>query len=653
MAQYDSSENDIYTDVKDTQRLLQTCQYVNSTPINLSEDSKCCDRNTIKKRIPILSWLPQYSLQFLLSDFIAGVTVALTAIPQGIAYAVVAGLNPEYGLYSGFIGCFVYLILGTRKEITIGPTAIMALLTHEYVQATSPDYAVLLCFLTGCVILLCGVLHLGFLVEFISMPVTCGFTSAAAVTIAVSQIKSLLGLPGTADGFVDCLVHLYHNVKLLKPGDTALGLCTIITLIVLKKLKDNSSSVSIKFLSKSTWLLGVARNAVVVIIGSVLAYVLSTHGINPFRLTGNIGSGFPPFALPPFSTHEGNRTVTFVEMTTKLSAGIIVVPLIGILESISIAKAFAKGKTVDATQEMIALGVSNILGSFFSSIPVTGSFTRTAVNSASGVKTPFGGIFTGILILMSLGFLTSTFYYIPKATLAGVIMCAMFYMVEHKAVTLLWRTKKSDLIPLFTTFGSCLMFGLEIGMLIGITVNLLFILYSSARPSVAMQWITVDGENVLLVTPRESLVFPATEYVREVIVQTCTTRDIRAPVVLDGSHVNHIDSTMAKGMKVLTEDLAARKQPVYFWKWCEPAMLTAVGYDPGLASYFRYDESLVLLIKGPELISASGFVTVNLNGTAVAQNDSVCNGTPKEVFRGELPASTQENDSKTPRKLQL
>uniref|UniRef100_A0A1B6DL52 SLC26A/SulP transporter domain-containing protein n=1 Tax=Clastoptera arizonana TaxID=38151 RepID=A0A1B6DL52_9HEMI len=591
------SENDqlIHTD-----NISNPCQELDVKIIYVEADGGYfyCNKDTVKKRLPVIKWLATYTFLSMFKDFIAGVTVALTAIPQGIAYATVAGLTPKYGLYSGFVGCFVYAIFGSTKDITIGPTAIMALLTHKYVLSNSVDYAILLTFLSGCVIFVFGFLRLGFLVEFISMPVTCGFTSAAALIIAVSQFKDLFGLPGKADGFINCWIHLYYNIQDWRFGDTVLGFSTIIALILLKIIKDKSSSFNILAINKLAWLIGVARNAVVVIFGTGLAFYYSTQDHYPFKLTGQIGSGFPPFRLPPFSTTSGNQTIPFITMVSDLGVGTIVVPLIGVLESVSIAKAFAKGKTVDATQEMIALGLSNILGSLFSSMPVTGSFTRTAVNNSSGVVSPFGGIFTGIMILLSLGFLTSTFFYIPKATLSGLIISAMIYMVEYEAVQMLWRTKKSDLLPFLTTFVSCLVLGVEVGILVGIAVNLLFILYSSARPYVSIQWVVIEGQEILLVTPRESLVFPATEYIKEVVVETCMKRNMNVAVVIDGTHVNYIDSTMAKGMKVLVEDLEARKQPLYFWRWGEAAMLTVIGLDPKMSKYFRQQKTLADLIKG-------------------------------------------------------
>ncbi|CAG2066181.1 unnamed protein product, partial [Timema podura] len=190
------------------------------------------------------------------------------------------------------------------------------------------------------------------------------------------------------------------------------------------------------------WLLSLARNALVIIIGIVLAYTLSDeNGENaPFRLTGDVREGLPPFQPPPFSTSSNTTEYTFGDMVNIYGTAIGVVPLLSILGHIAIAKAFAKGKPVDATQELIALGLCNIGGSFVRSMPVTGSFTRTAVNNASGVHTTLGGLFTGAFIMLTLAFLTSTFAFIPRASLAGLIVCAMIFMVEYDIVPLLWRT---------------------------------------------------------------------------------------------------------------------------------------------------------------------------------------------------------------------
>ncbi|XP_001120853.1 sodium-independent sulfate anion transporter isoform X2 [Apis mellifera] len=546
-------------------------------------------RQLLLRRIPILAWIPQYSSSKLLQDILAGLTVGLTAIPQGIAYAIVAGLPAQYGLYSSFMGCFVYLVFGSCKDITVGPTAIMALLSQQHVIRLGEDIAVLLCFLTGCVILLMGLLHLGFLVEFVSMPVISGFTNAAAIIIGTSQLGTLLGLSGRSDSFVDAISKVVNHFDKITFWDPLLGICSMILLVCLKKLPGKKGgTMGEKFM----WVTSLARNAVVVIFGIILNRSLFSYGIKIFKSTGNITEGLPPFAPPPFSLTKGNHTYHFQELIGELGSTVISVPLIAILESIAIAKAFAKGRTVDANQEMLALGLCNIFGSFSRSMPTTGSFTRTAVNNASGVKTPMGGVITGCLVLLACGLLTSTFQFIPKATLAAVIIVAMYYMLELRIFLVLWRTKKIDLIPLTVTLSSCLAIGPEYGMIGGIVVNLILLLYFAARPGLLIEERVVDGLTILFVSPKQSLSYPAAEYLRERVMSWCDTRPGTIPVVVEGRHVLRIDATVAKNLALLLADLEARDQRLVFWNWCEQAKRTLTSYDASLHASFKSSGSV-------------------------------------------------------------
>ncbi|XP_012526605.1 sodium-independent sulfate anion transporter [Monomorium pharaonis] len=552
--------------------------------------SQSCNlKGLLLRRIPILAWLPLYSWSKLLQDALAGLTVGLTAIPQGIAYAIVAGLPAQYGLYSSFMGCFVYLVFGGSKDVTVGPTAIMALMVQKYVTGLGEDFAVLMCFLSGAIITIMGVLHLGFLVDFISMPVICGFSNAAAIIIATSQLSTLLGIKGRSDSFVDAISKVINHINETQPWDPVLGVCSMIVLVLLKNLPGKKLGTPFE---KFMWLISLGRNAIVVMVGILLAYILFSHGIQPFQITGNITKGLPPFSLPPFTIVNGNHTYTFAEAVNEIGISILSIPLIAILESIAIAKAFAKGKTLDANQEMLALGLCNICGSFVRSMPVTGSFTRTAVNNASGVKTPMGGVITGGLVLLACGLLTSTFEYIPKATLAAVIIIAMFYMFEARIFIVLWRTKKIDLVPLIVTLLCCLAFGLEYGMIAGIAVNLILLLYFAARPGLLIEERIVDGLTVLFVSPKQSLSFPAAEYLRERVMSWCDKRPTSLPVVMEGRHVLRIDATVAKNLALLLSDLAARDQKIIFWNWCENARRTLISYDPSLTTYCRSSGSI-------------------------------------------------------------
>ncbi|KAK5640780.1 hypothetical protein RI129_009327 [Pyrocoelia pectoralis] len=546
----------------------------------------------INKRIPVTSWLPHYTWLTFLQDILAGFTVGLTEIPQAIAYAIVAGLPPQYGLYSGLLDCFVYFIFGTCKDINIGPTAIMALMIQPHVEKLGPDMAVLITFLSGIIIFILGLLHLGCLVEFFSYPVIAGFTSAAAIQIGSSQIKSLLGIPGKANAFMEAWINVFKHIAEISWWDTLLGVSSIILLMLLKLLgrygcRTNRPELSVarNILSKVLWLSSIARNAIVVIFGTVIAWIFYTYGDKPFILTGNIGKGLPTIQFPPFSTEFNNKTYTFGDMIKQYESSVAFVPLIAILEHVAIAKAFAKGKTVDATQEMIALGLCNLSGSFIRSMPVTGSFTRTAVNNASGVQTPLAGIVVSIMVLLSLGFLTSTFYFIPKATLAAVVICAMIYLIDYNAIITLWRTKKTDLIPFIVTLLASLLVGLEYGILIGIGSNMLFVLYSSARPSIEIEREKLPQGDIFIVTPSRSLQFPSAEYLREKIIQDCY--DPKVTVVLNGKYINNVDATVAKNFKVLADDLILREQSIIFWNFKDNVRNTCKGVDPKLVDYFK------------------------------------------------------------------
>ncbi|XP_003708291.1 sodium-independent sulfate anion transporter [Megachile rotundata] len=529
----------------------------------------------IRKRIPIVDWLPKYNSEKFLNDIIAGVTVGLTVMPQGLAYATLAGLAPQYGLYSAFMGAMVYIIFGSCKDITIGPTALMALMTHEYVQGRNADFAILLAFLCGCLQLLMAFLHLGVLIDFISIPVTVGFTSATSVIIVVSQLKGLLGLKISSQGFLDTLTKVIQNIHSTSLWDTGMSFTCIIVLLLFRKLKDikfgSSNEKPHKYqriLLKIIWLIATARNALVVIVCSTIAYIFnSADSGSPFILTGPVRSGLPPFGLPPFSTQVKNQTFGFIEMCSELGTSIALVPVIGVLGNVAIAKAFANGGKVDATQELITLGICNVLGSCASSMPVTGSFSRSAVNHASGVKTPMGGLYTGVLILLALGLLTPYFYFIPKASLSAVIICAVIYMIEYEVIKLIWKSSKKDLIPMFVTFLFCLIIGVEYGILLGVGTNLAFLLYPSARPTVHVdKCTTASGIDYLLVTPGNSLYFPAVDFIKKSVGNVAIKQGFsQLPVVVDCRYVLGADFTAAKGIATLINEFNSRKQALYFY----------------------------------------------------------------------------------------
>ncbi|XP_051491115.1 sodium-independent sulfate anion transporter isoform X6 [Apus apus] len=446
---------------------------------------QCCPCPGGWRWLPALRWLPRYSLAWLQLDLMAGLTVGLTVVPQALAYAEVAGLPLQYGLYSSFTGCFVYCFLGTAKDVTLGPTAIMSLLVSSY-AFHEPVYAVLLAFLSGCIQLAMGLLHLGFLLDFISCPVIKGFTSAASITISFNQVKNILGLQGIPRQF---FLQVYETLRRI--GET------------------------------STQRPGgpVCWPGCLLLPGDGLP-ATDTHRQHPPG-----PPGLPAAALlhgctqrhRPLPEHGGASQNSY---------------------------------RIDPNQELLALGFANILGSFVSSYPITGSFGRTAVNAQSGVCTPAGGLVTGTLVLLSLAYLTSLFYYIPRAALAAVIISAVVPMFDAEIFRTLWRVKRLDLVPLCVTFLLCF-WEVQYGIVAGVLVSGILLLYSIARPPIKV----LEGD-VLVVQPGSSLHFPAVECLRDAIC----SRALAAPspprsIILDCHHISSIDYTAVVGLAELLQEL--------------------------------------------------------------------------------------------------
>uniref|UniRef100_A0A8D0F0I4 Solute carrier family 26 member 11 n=1 Tax=Strix occidentalis caurina TaxID=311401 RepID=A0A8D0F0I4_STROC len=516
----------------------------------------------VRTKLPVLGWLPRYSGAWLQLDLVAGLTVGLTVVPQALAYAEVAGLPLQYGLYSSFMGCFVYCFLGTAKDVTLGPTAIMSLLVSSY-AFHEPVYAVLLAFLSGCIQLAMGLLHLGFLLDFISSPVIKGFTSAASVTISFGQVKvqsaSLLS-PGAG--------------RAAEAGDAVLGLACLAALAGLRAMKSRLpraapvAPLAARISHLIVWTSATARNALVVLFAGLVAYSFQAMGSQPLTLTGSIPQGLPTFRLPRFSMAAPNGTVPFQTMVEDMGVGLAVVPLMGLLETVAIAKAFgtaAPGPCTRGGALQGARGFANILGSFVSSYPITGSFGRTAVNAQSGVCTPAGGLVTGALVLLSLAYLTSLFYYIPKAALAAVIVSAVLPMFDAGIFRTLWRVKRLDLVPLCVTFLLCF-WEVQYGIVAGMLVSGILLLYSIARPPVS------EGD-ALLVQPGSSLHFPAIEHLRDTICsRALAAASPPRSVILDCCHISSIDYTVVVGLAELLRELRKHGRSLAFCGLQDPVL---------------------------------------------------------------------------------
>ncbi|XP_026160083.1 sodium-independent sulfate anion transporter [Mastacembelus armatus] len=532
----------------------------------------CCSYSTLRAWLPILSWLPRYNLKWLQMDVLAGITVGLTAVPQALAYAEIAGLPVQYGLYSAIMGGFIYTLLGTSKDVTLGPTAIMSLLCFSVVGG-QPHRAVLLSCLCGLIQATMALLRLGFLLDFISFPVIKGFTCAAAVTIGFGQVKNILGLKGIPHEFSLAVYYTFYKIPEARIGDVVLGLLCLGVLVMLLFMKatlgsDDSPPYS-RVARKLVWAVATTRNALVVMAAAIVAYSWEAYDHHVFSITGESTQGLPPFRLPPTSDTTANGSiVSFGEIVEGFGGGLAVIPLMGLLESIAIAKAFASqnGYRIDANQELLAIGVTNIMGSFVSAYPVTGSFGRTAVNSQTGVCTPAGGIVTSAIVLLSLAFLMPAFYYIPKASLAAVIICAVAPMVDYRIVTKMWRIRKLDLLPFVVTFLTSF-WQVQYGIIAGVAVSGALLLYNVARPQIKM-W----DHGMLVMEPSSGLSFPATEYLSHIIHTQALQAFPPRSVVLDCHHVSTIDYTVITELRDLLAQFKLRNVQLIFSR-LQPSVL--------------------------------------------------------------------------------
>ncbi|KAM3864577.1 sodium-independent sulfate anion transporter-like [Diretmus argenteus] len=561
-----------------------------------SREQVCCSYNTVKTMLPILSWLPRYNLRWLQMDLIAGLTVGLTTVPQALAYAEVAGLPVQYGLYSAFMGGFIYTFLGTSKDVTLGPTAIMSLLCSSVVGG-QPNRAVLLSLLCGVIQAAMALLRLGFLLDFISFPVIKGFTCAAAVTIGFGQVKNILGLKGVPQEFFLQVYYTFSRIPEARTGDVVLGLLCLAVLVMLTLMKTSLGPASEDSPAYSrvargvVWGAATVRNALVVVAASCIALSWDAYGYHIFTITGKTSAGLPPFRPPPTSDTTGNGTViTFGEIVEGFGGGLAVIPFMGLLESVAIAKAFASQNDyrINGNQELFAIGLTNIMGSFVSAYPVTGSFGRTAVNSQTGVCTPAGGIVTSVIVLLSLAFLMPVFYYIPKASLAAVIICAVAPMVDYRIVAKMWRVRKPDLLPFSVTF-LLSFWAVQYGIIGGVAVSGLMLLYNIARPK-----LKVSDHDVLVMELGSGLSFPATEYLSSIIHTQALQASPPRSVVLDCHHVSTIDYTVVNELRDLLRQCKLRGVSLVFSRLQLPILEVLHAADlPGL----KYTDSVEVALQ--------------------------------------------------------
>lgn len=500
--------------------------------------------NTIKGFLPILEWLPNYKKTNLQGDLSAGLTVGIMLIPQGMAYAMLAGLEPIHGLYAVTVPLLLYAIFGTSRQLAVGPVAMVSLLTAAGIaslNAGSPEqyllYALSLAFLVGLIQFGMGVLRLGFVVNFLSHPVISGFTSAAAIIIGLSQIKHLfrINLPNS-EHIQEMVVAIAQNIGDIHWLTFGIGVIGIIIIKYGKKIHKSFPAPLV---------------AVIVGIALVSGFDLTAQGV---KIVGDVPSGLPTLSSPSFDMGVWNTLLPIA----------LTISLVGFAESFAVAKTIqAKHKNykLDANQELIGLGMANFGAAFFKGYPVTGGFSRTAVNNDSGAKTALASIFSAVLIVLTLLFFTGLFYNLPSAILAAVVLVAVSGLIDYKEPIHLWHKDKSDFAMLMATFIITLTLGIETGIIAGMVLSLIVVIYRASKPHMARLG-RVPGTNIfrnvtrfkdleerdelLMVRIDGPIYFANVEYIKSNMDQWIADKKDRVNmIVFNMESVTNIDSTGA------------------------------------------------------------------------------------------------------------
>jgi len=482
-------------------------------------------------------------------------------VPQGMAYAVLAGMPPVYGLYASLVPLLLYAIFGTSRQLAVGPVAMVSLLViagvGEIAEVGSDRFihlAIMTALGVGMFQLLMGVFRMGFLVNFLSHPVLSGFTSAAAIIIGSSQIRNLFGLDLPRTNHVhEIIIEAAQRITEIDPVTSIIGIASIALIIILRKWKRTFPSA-----------------LAVVIIGTVATalFNLNTHGVS---IVGEVPQGLPGFEMPGFELSDFRALLPII----------LVISLVSYMESIAVAKALAnkRGYKIDANQELIALGSANLGGAFFQSFPTTGGFSRSAVNDQSGARTTIASVISALLIGVTVLFLTPLFYYLPSAVLAAIVMVAVAGLFDAKEMVHLWKTDRKDLGMLGVTFLATLLLGIEEGIGIGVLLSLGMVIYSSTKPhstEVGRLGKTQNFRNInrypeaktdpeiLIFRFDSNLYFANVEHFRDTLDQKINQRgEELSLIILDASAITNIDSTGVHTLSELIKDLRTRQITFY------------------------------------------------------------------------------------------
>lgn len=522
----------------------------------------------INRILPILQWLPGYTRQTLSGDIVAGITVAIMIIPQSMAYALLAGLSPEIGLYASIVPMMLYALFGSSRYLAVGPVALVSLMTAsvmgDVAASGTTDYhtgALIIALLSGIILIIMSLARLGVLATLLSKPILNGFTSAAAIIIGMSQLKYLLGI--TIPSGLNSLEKFYYALNHWQESNLLallVGLASIFIILssggALKRFLTqlNLSVIFVNVMSKLGPLFAVA-------IFTISSWYYDWHHAFNLRIVGDIPSGLPSFGMPTLDQ----------SLVWSLLGPALLIALVGTVESISVAKSLAskEREKIEPNKELFGLGVANLGASLTGAYPITGGLSRSIVNYSAGAQTPFASIFTGLLVLLVVLFLTPLFYYLPLAVLSSIVIIAVTKLFDMKGLIDVWRYNKGDAISMLVTFFVVLFMGVELGILVGVVLSILFFLLHTSQPHTAvlgrvegkdhyrniLRYKTEKADELLVLRIDESLFFVNSNYIENLISEKVAGHPKIRHLVLVCSGINFIDTSALETLEHLSETL--------------------------------------------------------------------------------------------------
>lgn len=521
----------------------------------------------VRRALPILEWSKTYTNATLSSDLIAAVIVTIMLIPQSLAYALLAGLPPEAGLYASILPLVAYAVFGTSRALAVGPVAVVSLMTAaaigDIAASGQPGYhaaALVLALMSGIVLILMGALRLGLLANFLSHPVISGFITASGLIIAASQLKHILGIPAEGKNLVDLLGGLFANLGQINATTLVIGASATAFLFWSRKAMK-PLLLGYDWSPRSADVMAKAAPVAAVAMTTLATWLLGLSSWAGVKIVGDIPQRLPPFALPSFDPG----------LWQQLAASAVLISVVGFVESVSVAQTLAakKRQRIVPNQELIGLGAANVAASVSGGYPVTGGFARSVVNFDAGAETPAAGAFTAVGILLAALLLTPLLYFLPKATLAATIIVAVLSLVDLGALKRTWNYSGSDFLAMAGTILVTLGFGVETGIITGVAVSLALHLWRTSRPHAAIVGLVpgtehfrnVERHEVLTSTRMatlridESLYFPNARYLEDRIIKLVADQPEIKHLVLMCPAVNHIDASALESLEEINRML--------------------------------------------------------------------------------------------------